>query len=561
MSWQLLEQDEAWEEGTDRALLSQAIVGVAFKKTYYSASHGYPISEFVFARDLVLDYWAKSVDTCMVKTHIITKYRNDVREGMLRGIYKDCLNEQWFSGTPSQIYRDSDVDNRAGVTTPRADHDTPFRLLEQHCWLDLDKDGYAEPYVVTIEEDSKCVLRIVTRFDRIEDVERANDGTIIKIRAVEYFTKLPFIPAPDGSIMDVGFGTLLGPLNESVNSSINQLFDSGTLSNTAGGFLGRGAKLKGGVYQFQPFGWQRIDATGDDIRKNIMPLPVREPSAVMFNLLGLLIDYTNRISGSTDMLVGDNPGQNTPAETARTMVEQGQKIYSAIFKRVWRAMKLEFKKLFYINAYTLPARSPFGSGDFILREDYMLGSAVISPAADPTIASEGARFMQAQMIKTAAQTTAGYDRDVVERRYLRALGVDEIDEIFPGASGEEPPKDPRVQIQELKNMATQMKLQLDQQQFVMEMQETVRLNDSKIMEMEAQVELILSRASAEPIKQRVSAFRAAIEAIRERNNQMNVQLTSMMETMREPAIDPGVGRLPGMVIPPDDSPLQKLGEE
>jgi chaperonin GroES len=560
MSWQLLEQDENWEEGTDRALLSQAIVGVAFKKTYYSASQGHPVSEFVFAQDLVFDYWAKSIETCAVKTHIINKYRNDVREMMLRGIYRDCTDQQWYCGTPSDNRKSPDVDNRAGLRAPQADHDTPFRLLEQHCWLDLDGDGYAEPYIVTIEEGSRCVLRIATRFDRPEDVERAEDDTIIKINAVEYFTKLPFIPAPDGSIMDVGFGVLLGPLNESVNSAINQLFDAGTLANTAGGFLGRGAKLKGGVYQFQPFGWQRVDATGDDIRKNIMPLPVREPSSVMFNLLGLLIDYTNRIAGSTDMLAGENPGQNTPAETARTMVEQGQKIYSAIFKRVWRAMKLEFKKLYRINAITLPARMPFGDGKFIMREDYAIGAASVVPVADPTIASEGARFAQAQMIKAAAGTTAGYDRDAVERRYLKALGVDDVAELFPGAAGQEPPKDPRVQIQELKNQQTQMELQMQQQMFAMEMQETVRVNNAKILEMEAQVQLLMVKASTEADKQRVSAFRAAIEAMRERNNQMNNSLDRMMENLSEPGINTGAGAVPSMAFPPSDQAIPGMGQ-
>lgn len=559
MSWQLLEQDENWEEGTDRALLSQAIVGVAFKKTYYSASHGHPVSEFVFAQDLVFDYWAKSVETCAVKTHIINKYRNDVREMMLRGIYRDCQDQQWYCGTPADNRRSPDVDDRSGLRAPQADHDTPFKLLEQHCWMDLDGDGYAEPYIVTIEESSRCVVRIATRFDRPEDVERAEDGTIIKINAVEYFTKLPFIPAPDGSIMDVGFGVLLGPLNESVNSAINQLFDAGTLANTAGGFLGRGAKLKGGVYQFQPFGWQRVDATGDDIRKNIMPLPVREPSSVMFQLLGLLIDYTNRIAGSTDMLAGENPGQNTPAETARTMVEQGQKIYSAIFKRVWRAMKLEFKKLYRINALTLPARMPFGDGKFIMREDYTVGAASVVPVADPTIASEGARFAQAQMIKAAAATTAGYDRDAVERRYLTALGVDDVAELFPGAAGQEPPKDPRVQIQELKNQQTQMELQMQQQMFAMEMQETVRLNNAKILEMEAQVQLLMVKASTEGDKQRISAFRAAIEAMRERNNQMNNSLDRMMENLSEPGINAGAGAVPSMAFSPSNQAIPGMG--
>ena len=409
MSYQLLEQDEAWEEGQDRALLNISIVGCGFKKTTQNSSLGHPVSEFVQAKDLVVDYWAKSIDSAMTKTHIIPLYRNDIYERCARGSFRDIRKEAWYLGAsrPRDTGRTNDPDNRQGQTPPENSQDAPFIFLEQHTYLDLDGDGYAEPVIITIEESSQAVVRIVTRFDRVEDIERDSNGDVVRINPMEYFTKLPFIPSPDGGIYDIGFGVLLGPLNESVNSSLNQLFDAGTLSNTAGGFLGRGAKIRGGVYSFQPFGWHRVDATGDDLRKSIYPLPVREPSAVMFQLLSLIIDYTNRIAGATDMMVGENPGQNTPAETSRAMLEQGQKIYSAIFKRVWRSMKLEFKKVYTLNSIFLPLQMSFGSGGKIGREDYSLGSVSVVPAADPTIASDGARFAQARLLKEAAGATPG----------------------------------------------------------------------------------------------------------------------------------------------------------
>src|SRR5690606_31142549 len=227
--------------------------------------------------------------------------------------------------------------------------------------------------------------RIVCRFDRIEDIHYNNQNEIIKIDAWEYFTKIPFIPSPDGGALDIGFGTLLGPLNESVDAAINQLFDAGTLANTAGGFLGRGAKIRGGVYEFSPFDWQRVDSTGDDLRKSIFPLPVREPSNVMFQLLGLIIDYTNRISATTEINVGENVGQSPPAETSRTMNVNGQRIYSAIFKRIWRSMKLEFRKLYQLNSVFLPVSVQFGAaGRSIGREDYRGSAAQVVPFADPS---------------------------------------------------------------------------------------------------------------------------------------------------------------------------------
>lgn len=535
MSWQLLEQDEVWEEEQDRALLNVPIVGTAFKKTFYDASKGHNVSQLVLAKDLVLDYWARSVESCPVKTHIIPLFRNEIHERVRRGQYVDCLNEPWYTGTAqvSSSEQTNSADNRAGLTRPDSDYNTPFDCLEQHCWLDLDNDGYAEPYIVTFEKSSTQVLRIVPRFERWEDIEFNSDGEIIRIAATEYFTKIPFIPSPDGGIMDIGFGVLLGPLNESVNSAINQLFDAGTVSNTAGGFLGRGAKIRGGTYEFKPFGWHRVDASGDDLRKSVFPLPVREPSAVMFNLLSLIIDYTGRISGATDMMVGENPGQNTPAETSRTMMEQGEKIYSAIFKRVWRSMKQEFKKLFVLNSLWLPAETTFGDAQKIRREDYSGGAASVIPVADPYISSEGAKFAKATMLKEAAAASGGYDADEVERRYLQALGVDQIDQVYPGLANQPPPPpDVKIQLQEMKNQLAFAQLENKQREFVATLMLTQRLNEAKITEMMASVEKIRAETADVGSDNRINAFRAGIEAIREQNNQLNTQIDTMLQEIK-----------------------------
>ncbi len=534
MSWQLLEQDQQWEEGQDRALLNVAIVGCGFKKSYYDASQGHNVSTFVAAKDLVINYWAQSTETAPVKTHIVPMYRNDIYERCVRGSYRDVRETTWFKSIPVSPQEDYKKDNRQGIQPQSADPNSPFDILEQHLDLDLDDDGYAEPYIITIEKSSAEVLRIVLRCNRVEDIERDNSGEIISIRSAEYFTKLPFIPSPDGGIYDVGFGVLLGPLNESVNSAINQLFDAGTLSNTAGGFLGRGAKIRGGRFDFRPFDWQRVDATGDDLRKSIFPLPVREPSGVMFNLLSLIIDYTGRISGATDMMVGKSPGQNTPAETSRAMLQQGQVIYSAIYKRLWRSMKQEFQKLFLLNAFFLPASQSFGdSGKKIRREDYMLGSAYICPTADPTLSSSMEVFAQAQLVREASMSgVGGYDQGEVEKNYLKALGVSEIDKVYPGADKMPPPApDIKLQLQEMKGQVEQARLQSAQQMFMIKLMEERRLSEAKILEMTARAKVLEAQATSEPQKHAVEAFRVAIEAIREHNKNQNDQLDRMMEQM------------------------------
>jgi chaperonin GroES len=550
MSWQVLEEDEEWEEETDRGLLNVSIVGCGFKKTYYSSERGHNVSCFVQAKDLVFDYWAKSVETCRTKSHRIQLYHNDIYSGVQSGKYRDVLDEGWYkagAAIPVDPIKAAQ-DRRDGIEPPMTnDEDAPFSFLEQHCWLDLDGDGYEEPYIVTLEETSGHVLRIVTRFDREEDIERNTSDKIIRITPWEYFTKIPFIPSPDGSIMDIGFGVFLGPLNESVNSAINQLFDAGTMANTAGGFLGRGAKIRGGVYEFNPFQWQRVDSTGDDLRKNIFPLPVREPSDVMFKLLGLIIDYTNRISATTELNVGENVGQNTPAETARTMSENGQRIYTAIFKRIWRSMRKEFQKLYQLNSVFLPTKTIFGAdGSSVGREDYRGSAAQIVPFADPSVSSAGERYARAAAVKQLSMGNPAYDPDAVELDVLRSLGVTDPERLYKGVeNAPPPPPDVKIQLQQMKNELAMAQLQVQQAQIMGTLQLQQRMNEAQIAKIQAEIVKLYEEGKAVTEKQRIDAFRASMELIREQNKGLGDQLKSLMEIGKNELESRGVGSAAG----------------
>lgn len=537
MSYQLLEEDHSWEEQHDRLLINIPIVGCAFKKSYFSAEKGHNVSELVLAQDLVMDYYAKSVESCARKTQIIPMYRNEIHSGIENGIYRDVRDCKWYSSNAVPLTSPSTIreDNRKGETPPQSDESTPFTFLEQHCWYDFDGDGYAEPYIITIEATSKCVVRIVARWDSERAIIRsASTKNIVKINPSEYYTKYGFIPSPDGGVYDVGFGLLLGPLNESVNSLINQLIDAGTMSNSAGGFLGRGAKIRGGAYTFAPLEWKRVDSTGDDLRKNIFPLPVRDPSAVLFQLLSLLINYTNRISGTTDTLVGENPGQNTPAQTTQTMVEQGQKIYAAIFKRVWRSMKEEFRKLYLLNAVYMPTFVEFGeSGQKALRDYYQGNPDRIVPVADPNVTSDVQRIQQAQVIKQNAAVTPGYDLEEVERRFLRAMHVDSIDVIYPGPGKVPPLPNPKVMVEQLKTQVKMEQLKLEKAQFAASMQEEMRVNNAKILQLEAQAAKLIEEAGGVRVGHQIAAFEAAIGALKSHDQELRARVEGLMKSMEE----------------------------
>ncbi len=531
MSYQVLEEDPAWEEQHDRLLINLPVVGCAFKKSYYNGGLQHNTSELVHARDFVIHYFAKNVTSARRKTHIIPIYRNDIFERCESGLYRDVRKDGWYSraniaATPET----SEQDARQGTTPPPLDDAAPLICLEQHVWFDLDDDGYEEPYIILIEETSQSVLRIVARCDRIEDVHFSRRGKIAKINAVEYFTKYTFIPSPDGGIYDLGFGILLGPLNESVNSLVNQLIDAGTMANTAGGFLGRGAKIRGGVYSFVPMEWKRVDSSGDDLSKSIFPLPVREPSDVLFKLLSLLIEYVNRVSGATEMLMGENPGQNTPAATSDLMVEQGLKIYAAIFKRVWRGMKEEFKKLYILNAINLPLTVYASGGIVAMREDYLGDPNRIVPAADPNVVSDVTRFSQARLVAERSTMVPGYDVKTVEMNLLRAARVEAPETIYVGVEKTGGFPNPKLQIEEIKTQREQMKLRHQAEMFVFEMEEQHFLNEAKISQLEAAATKLLADAKGIPVQDQINTINAIIAAMKAHNEDLAARAKLILES-------------------------------
>jgi chaperonin GroES len=499
MSYQVLEEDEPWESETDKVFITQPILGCAFKKSFFDPIKKHNVSEYIVPKDLVVNYWTKSLATAPRITHVLYMSKNDIYERTVRGLWCDMKEEQ--PGEKQDTSLGMVQDKSQGLSQPDVrDSSTPYEILEHHCTLDLDGDGYGEPYIVYLRRDTKQVLRIVARFFP-EGVETNAKGKVLTIKAEQYFTKFPFIPSPDGGFYDLGFGVLLGPLNESINTLINQLIDAGTMATTAGGFLSRGIKLRGGNYSFAPLEWKHVENTGDDLHKGIMPLPVREPSQVLFTLLELLINYGERIGISVDILSGQNPGQNTPAETSRTMAEQGMKIFSGIFKRTYRSLRDEFRLLYRLNqlyvtetTYFTDARDADGT---VLVEDYLGDGSAIRPAADPHIVSDSQRIMQAEMLKQAAMTTPGYDRYEVEKRYLTALKVPAIEIVFPDPKGPRavsPPKNPKVQVEEIKAKTKMDEAQLKVKLEIAKLQEAKSLNEAKITELQAKAALAFAQA-------------------------------------------------------------------
>lgn len=568
MSYQLMEEDEGWEEGMDRLLINLPIVGTVFKKTWYNASLQRNSSELVLAKDLVLNYYSKSVEESGRKTHLIPLHRNDIRERCLRGTYIDITEQPWFQApsTFQQVTsKDKQQDNREGLNKPaQSDESTPFLFGEQHCLMDLDQDGYHEPYIVTFEISTKTVVRIVANWDRPTDVERNARNQIVRINATQYFTKYGFIPSPDGGIYDVGLGLLLGPINSSVDSLINQLIDAGTLATTAGGFLARGAKVRGGKITFAPLEWHRVDVSGDELQKSIYQLPVREPSNVLFQLLGLLIDYSNRIIGTTDIMVGENIGQNTPAETARSLVEQGTKVYTGIFKRVWRCMKGEVKKLYILNAKHLTGENTIGEdGKPVTAQDYLGNPDMIVPSADPSVVSDQVRLQRVMAASQRAAAIPGYNIPEVEKMFLEALGIENISVIYPGPERVPPLPNPKVKIQEMKLEEKKMTIQADIQMFLANLAEDRRLNTAKIVELQAKAVQELAQADGVQAGHRIAAFEAAIGALKQHDQSIKTMMDLVEKGMKDGFQPTGsdTGGVPSVAGTSGDKGNQNVGDK
>lgn len=582
MSYQVQEEDEPWEEGQDSLLLNYSIVGTAFKKSFHSGAKSHNVSEFVMAKDLVMNYWAKSVEDCPRKTHIIPLSRNEIWEYAARGMFCDVRKEDWFTHEaplPVQRGHRTETDNRAGAKPPaKSDETTPFISLEQHCVLDLDGDGYAEPYIITIEQSSSRVLRIVANFNRPEDIERESGAlpnapgwwklAIIRITATEYFTRYVFLPSPDGGIYGMGFGVLLGPLNESINTALNQLFDGGTVASMGGGFLGRGAKLRGGQYDISPLKWHRVDSTGDDLHKSIVPFEVREPSMVLFQVLQLLLQYTDRIPGVTEMSVGENPGQNTPAETSRTMLAQGMKIYTAIYKRAWRSMKEEFKKLYKLNAVFLDDTVHYGTDNALaMKEDFLGDPREVCPAADPNITSDEVAMMQATQLIQAAYQRPGYSYIEAEHRWLKAMKIEGIDAVYPGpgkVTDPPLPGDPKAAAEQMKQQIAAQRLQLDKMIASAKLMEEHKVNEAIILELQTKAVADLAGAQGIESGHRIAAFEAALGALKHHNENILKQAELMLASAESSdgkgsGKSPGIS-LPGMAAAPGDQEANAMAE-
>lgn len=436
MSYQLITESPDWVEGTDTLLQILPVLGTVFKKTYYSTIDKCCKSELCVPDKIVVNYESKSLESARRITHILSLYTNDVIERQRNGIFLEKNKD----GKAIELECLKPIDAAYG------DEDSALTFLEQCCYLDLDDDGYKEPYVVTVHKESGQVFRIVHRF---EEVEKTSSGKIAKIVPVQYYTDFHFIRSPDGGFYSMGFGSLLLPVNKAINTLINQLIDSGTLNNTQGGLIGRGLRLKNSEIKFKMGQWQVLDsATGDDLSKNIFPWPTKEPSQTLFSLLSLLMQVGQDLSSTTDVLSGKQAAQNVASSTISQLVEQGTKVFVAINKRLYRSLRKEYQKIYKHNSEWLSQDQYMNVLDdqqADVKKDFALDNLDVFPVADPSISTESQRIMRAGIV----QTLRTADPREADRLLLQSMQIDKdlIDRILPPPDPNAPPPPEAMKIQ------------------------------------------------------------------------------------------------------------------
>ena len=441
MNYQIMDQMSEYESEFDSMLFHLPLSGSTFKKVYYDDLLGRAVSKFVPADDLIVPYTANSLDDAEAIIHIVKISENDLRKQQVGGFYSDVE-----VGTPGESTRD-DITTKEkeleGVS--KSGKQQPiFTLLE--CHVDLDLEGFEDigpegeptgiklPYIVTIEESSTKVLSIRRNY-------APNDP---KRQRIHYFVHFKFLPG----LGFYGFGLIhmIGGLSRTATSALRQLLDAGTLSNLPAGFKQRGVRVRDEASPIQPGEFKDVDAPGGNLRDAFYPLPYKEPSQTLLALMGIVVQAGQRFAAISELQTGDG-NQQAAVGTTMALLERGSKVMSAIHKRMYSAMKKEFKLLGKIIATYLPPEYPYDvvGGERTVKQTDFDDRVDILPVADPNIFSMSQRITLAQTeLQLATSNPQLHNMYAIYRKMYEALGVKDIDQVLPPPAPQAP-KDPSLE--------------------------------------------------------------------------------------------------------------------
>ena len=433
MNYMITYEMEEYDPEMDQMLFYLPIVGSTFKKVYFDPLKGRAVSQFVHAEDLVVPYGATDLPTCPRIRHVIKMDSNEIKKLQLAGFYRDVdLPDNGSSGEEMSEVKET-INEIQGVHPSNAS--VELTLYEVHTDLDLKgfedmgndgaPSGLKLPYIVTIVEDTGEVLSIRRNYEEMDTMMKRKD----------FFVHYKFLPGL--GFYGLGLTHMIGGLAQASTSILRQLIDAGTLSNLPAGFKARGARIREEDNPLQPGEFRDIDVAGTDIRSSLMPLPFKEPSGTLYNLLGTLVDAGRRFAAMSDMKIAEMGGE-TPVGTTMAIMERGTKVMSAIHKRMHYSQKIEFKLLSKVFSETIQMNPYMPSTEFgpeIFAQDFDARVDVL-PVSDPNIFSMAQRIAlaqtQLQLVQSNPQIHGGpQGLYQAYRKMYEALGVNNIDSILP----------------------------------------------------------------------------------------------------------------------------------
>ncbi|ASF00488.1 hypothetical protein [uncultured virus] len=435
MNYQLMSEMREYEQEFDQMLFYLPLSGSTFKKVYYDELLGRAVSKFVPADDLLVPYSATSLEDADSIIHKINISENDLKKQQVGGFYRDIELGDASDMDDSIAEKERELD---GIR--KADNSSDmYTLLE--CHVDLDLDGFQDenpdtgeateiklPYIVTIEEGSREVLSIRRNYE-------AQDP---KKKRINYFTHFKFLPG----LGFYGFGLIhmIGGLSRTATAALRQLLDAGTLSNLPSGFKTRGIRVRDEAQSIQPGEFRDVDAPGGNLREAFMPLPFKEPSGTLLQLMGVVVSAGQRFASIADMQVGDG-NQGAAVGTTVALLERGSRVMSAIHKRLYNSLKNEFRQLVRIFSLYLPPEYPYDivGGQRVIKKTDFDDRVDVLPIADPNIFSQTQRISLAQTQLQLAQTNPKiHNLYQAYRSMYEAIGVKNVDLILPPPAPPQP---------------------------------------------------------------------------------------------------------------------------
>jgi hypothetical protein len=431
MNFYIMNIMSEYDPELDMLLFYLPLAGSAFKKIYFDTVLNKAVSKFIAPEDLIVPYEAADLSSAERVTHAISMSRNEIKKQQLSGFYANVdIKEGSYSAGSSDVTEA--IDEIEGTHSSYAE-DRDHLVYEVHTILDLEgfedmgedgsPTGLKLPYIVTIDENSQRVLSIRRNFN-------PNDPYKNK---VNFFVQYKFLPGL--GFYGLGLSHMIGGLSKASTSILRQLIDAGTLANLPAGFKARGMRIRDEDEPLSPGEFRDIDTTGGSLRENLIPLPIKEPSNVLMQLLGLLVDSGKRFAAIADMNVGDM-NQAMPVGTTVALLERGTKVMSAIHKRLHYSQRLEFQLLAQVFNEYLPPEYPYetGSGQASIKATDFDGRIDVIPVSDPNIFSQSQRITMAQELLQMVQSNPEVHGPMgiyeAYRRMYAALGVDNVENLI-----------------------------------------------------------------------------------------------------------------------------------